>query len=76
MDHLIRVELAAMTTAENVAHWCSELYVDGHLTDASPWTTSVADAIRAGREMREAAVSDLAYREARYEAHRLFTHAA
>jgi len=74
-ETLLRVDLASMVTAEGVRHWCAELYVDGQLHEASPWTSSVADAIKAQRDLRESAVSDLAYREARLEAYRLF-HAA
>lgn len=72
----IETRLASMRTAEGVDHWCSELYVNGSLIDASDWTVHVVDAIRAGRDLDLSARSDLAYREARYEARALFTHAA
>ena len=78
MEHAIDVRLAttvAVVEGVRTRVWCSELYVDGQLHEASPWTSSVADAIKAQRDLRESALSDLAYREARLEAYRLF-HAA
>lgn len=75
----IRVELAteeAVIDGHPTRLWCSELYVNGRFDHATPWKTSVVDAIRDGRELLASARSDWAYKEARLEAHALFTPAA
>ena len=73
---LLAVRLAVTTTKQGVRLWCSELWRGGELYDASEWTTSVVDAIRDGRDLEDHARSDLAFREARYEAAQLFQRAS
>lgn len=54
----------------------SELYVDGRFDHASEWTRHPVTAHRAGDELRLAARSDLAYRDARYEVAQLYARAS
>jgi hypothetical protein len=78
-DPDIRVDLAtelAVIDGTETRLWCQELYVAGRFDHATEWTSSIAQAVKDGRTLREQALSDWAYREARYEVARLFTHAA
>ena len=75
-DNLLQVRLAVTRTKQGVSLWCSELWRNGELYDASEWTTSVVDAIRDGRDLEGHARSDIAFREARAEAAQLFQRAS
>ncbi len=54
----------------------AELYVDGRFDHATEWTCHPVAAHRAGQDLRLAARSDLAYREARWEVAQLYARAS
>lgn len=72
----VECKLASMVTAEDVKHWRSESFIDHEFHEASDWTVHVVDAIIAGRGLLDQARSDVAFREARYEAAELFARAS
>jgi hypothetical protein len=72
----VDVRLATEKTRDDRTLWRSEVYFDGRLEDASGWSEHVVDAIRDGRDLKRSALSDWAFREARYEAHQLYARAS
>lgn len=73
----LRMQVEAEQTMEGVDHFWAEVRDGyGNLLACSQRTTSPVRATRCGTELLEHARSDVAFREARYEAARLFSPAA
>ena len=73
----LRMEIVTEATEEGVDLWRAEVR-DGYanLVACSRLTTSPVRATRLGGELLDQARSDAAFQAARYEASRLFSHAA
>lgn len=73
----LRSEVVSEVTEEGLDLWRAEVHDGfGNLKACSRWTTSPARATRVSAELLAQVRSDVAYSEARNEAHRLFTPAA
>lgn len=70
----LRMEVIAEATEEGLDLWRAEVRDGfGNLVACSKWTTSPPRATRTGAELLAQARSDLAFREARYEARQMFS---